>query len=125
MLKIYTARINYKGAKNELVLNTTVGSGHGIGKTFAPTWKMVRGSKSGAITWEDYTKQYIALMNQRFVEHESAFRQVCESGDVVLKCYCGNTSTTTQHCHRYLLTDILIERAAAFGIEAEYMGEVP
>ena len=123
-LRLWTARIWYKAKDGQLALNTTIGSGKGLGAIFAPTWEMVRGSKSGAITWEEYTRQYIALMDQRFAENESSFRKVCESGDVVLKCYCGNTSKTTQHCHRYLLTNILIERAAAFGIEADYMGEV-
>ena len=40
-----TARIDYRGSAGQLVLNTTVKSGTGLGAVFAPTWKLVMASK--------------------------------------------------------------------------------
>ena len=123
-LTIKTAHISYKGTDDEIVINTTVGSATGIGKAFAPTWDMVMGSKKGKISWEEYTAQYLKLMRQRFAEDSGAFGTAVLFEDIVLTCYCQDSSEGEQHCHRYLLVDLLTKVAASMEIEVEYGGEV-
>lgn len=57
--RVSTARIDYRGQDGQLVLNTTIKSGSGLGTVFAPTWKMVMQSKQGEISWDEYQEQYI------------------------------------------------------------------
>ena len=122
-LVIWTARVDYQQQKDELVLNTTIGSGTGVGKLFAPEWEMVQASKAGEITWEEYTAQYTELMRKRYRENRVAFRDVCRMGEIVLLCYCSRKKKGSK-CHRYLLADILAKVAKDIGIEADYRGEV-
>ena len=124
MLKIWTARIDYKtDDANELVLDTTAKSAKDLGKVFAPEWEMVMASKSGEITWQQYTELYLQLMRDRYRKNKARFAEVCQAGEIVLLCYCENTMMTTKHCHRYLLADVLLKVAKKLEIEAKYMGE--
>ena len=113
-LKIWTARVDYQAVGNQVVLNTTIGSGEGIGKLFAPTWSMVRASKFGHISWEQYTEKYLELMRQRYSADRKAFEAVCESGEVVLTCYCS-VEKKGRKCHRFLLADDLEEGGGQHG----------
>ena len=45
--RVGTARIDYRYQDGQLVLNTTIKSGSGIGAVFAPTWKMVHAIQAG------------------------------------------------------------------------------
>lgn len=105
--RVGTARIDYQGRVGQRVLNTTVKSGTGLGAVFAPTWKMVMQSKRDEITWDEYRRQYTALMWQRYADNQAAFLQVLSSNELVVCCYCKNTHATTKHCHRYILVEIL------------------
>ena len=118
-LVIKTAQLNYQQRGSEVVLNTTIGSGEGIGKVFAPTWEMVKGSKAGRISWEEYTRQYIELMRKRWLENREAFERAVLQKKLVLTCYCAHR----KNCHRHLLKDILIKVAASMGISATDGGE--
>jgi hypothetical protein len=122
--RVGTARIDYCGQDRQLVLNTTVKSGSGLGAVFAPTWKMVMQSKQGEISWDEYREQYTALMRQRYSASHEAFLEALNSGELILCCYCRDTHDTTRHCHRYLLVDILEKVAQHHGIGFEYIGEV-
>ena len=125
MVKVRTSRIDYKGKPNQLVLNTTIKSGDGVGKVFAPTWDMVMQSKRGEITWSEYTEQYLTLMRERYIDNKQAFIDVLNhSEELVLCCYCKNTHGTTEHCHRYILVSILEKVALRHNIDFEYVGEV-
>ena len=124
ILRLATARINYVGQEYQRVLNTTIKSGVGLGAIFAPTWNMVMSSKQGKITWDEYTTQYTALMRQRYCDNQPAFIEAILSEELVLCCYCKDTSQTTRHCHRYILADILAKVALHQGIEAIYIGEL-
>lgn len=123
-MRIATARINYLARSTQVVLNTTVKSGCERGKLFAPTWELVMNSKRGVISWEEYTQQYYALMRSRYAQNKAGFVNVLQHNKLVVTCYCADTSTTTQHCHRYLLVDILKKVGEAHGIAVEYVGEV-
>ena len=43
-------------------IDTTVKSGSGLWRSFAPTWSMVMGWKRGALTWEQYAAQYREIL---------------------------------------------------------------
>ena len=92
-------------------LDITVKSGD---KAFAPTWKMVMGSKQSKITDEEYTRQYIELMRQSYRANKQRWDEVLNLDEVILACYCKADT----FCHRYLLKDMLVKCGA------EYTGEI-
>lgn len=117
-MELYTARVNYPGWSNELVLDTTCKTGHGMGAIFAPSKKMVWDFKNKKISWEEYTDRYLRLMRERYRANAETFHAVLAHPKVVLKCYCA-----TQECHRYLLADLLLKVAHHINVSAEYLGE--
>ena len=122
-LTIWTARVDYKQKGKELVLNTTATRGKGLGKLFAPTWDLVDNYKKGLMTWEEYTRFYTEEMRFSYMQNQAGFEQVCEAGEVVLLCFCGNRSKNGRKCHRYLLADLLEKVAKRMGIEVKQGGE--
>ncbi len=122
--RVGTARIDYRGHVGQRVLNTTVKSGAGLGMVFAPTWQMVMQSKRNEITWDEYRQQYTALMRQRYQANTAAFLEALNSDELIVCCYCRDTHMTTQHCHRYILVEILEKVAQHHGIGFEQIGEV-
>lgn len=121
--QIGTSRINYRKKQNQQVLNITIGSGYGAGKLYAPTWEMVNASKEGSISWNEYKRQYVGLMKQRYFTNKRLFLSIFNSKEIILCCYCKDTHLTTRHCHRYILVDIFSMLARLKGIEFEYTGE--
>lgn len=122
--RVGTARIDYQGRAGQLVLNTTVKSGTGLGAVFAPTWKMVMQSKRNEIHWDEYRQQYTELMRQRYQANPAAFLEAVSSDELIVCCYCRDTHATTRHCHRYILVEILEKVAQHHGIGFESIGEV-
>lgn len=121
MLRVATSRINHIADSDDMVLNTTIGSGTGLGAVFAPTWDLVRPKKP--ITWEQYTEGYYRLLRNRYMDNQEAFNEVLSSDKtVVFCCYC-NDVYENHHCHRYLLVEIFRQLAESRGIEFEYVGE--
>jgi hypothetical protein len=92
-------------------LDITVKSGD---KAFAPTWKMVMGSKQDRITDEEYAHQYTDLMRQSYKSNSQCWNEVLNLDEVILACYCKADS----FCHRYLLKDMFVKCGA------EYIGEI-
>lgn len=125
LLRVATSRINHKGNEVELVLDCTAKSGKGIGKAFAPTWKLLMDSKEGRRTWEEYTDGFLKLMRQNYSSplHRKAFEEVLSSDKVVVFCCYCNDVYENHHCHRYLLVEIFRKLAESHGIEFEYVGE--
>jgi len=97
--------------KDSRYIDITVKSGD---KAFAPTWKMVMGSKQDRITDEEYTNQYTELMRQSYKVNRERWNEVLNLDEVILACYCKADS----FCHRYLLKDMLVK------CSAEYIGEI-
>ena len=122
--RVGTARIDYRGQDGQRVLDTTVKSGTGLGAVFAPTWDMVMQSKRNEIVWDEYRRQYTELMRSRYAANPSAFVEALHSDELIVCCYCRDTHTTTRHCHRYLLVEILEKVAVHHGIGFEVIGEV-
>ena len=81
-------------------------------------------SKQGKISWDEYREQYTALMRQRYSASPDNFLEALKSDELILCCYCTDTSDGTKHCHRYLLVDILEKVAKHHEIGFEYIGEV-
>ena len=124
-LVIRTARVDYSGIGEELVLDVTVKNAKGQDRVFAPTWDMVMASKKELITWEEYTEQYLSLMRERYLQNQKHFFEVCSAGEIVLLCFCRNSVMGEKHCHRYLLADVLVQVATKkLGIDAKYEGEI-
>ena len=122
-LTIWTARVDYQKRGNELVMNTTATKGKGLGKLFAPPWKLVETYKAGSIEWEEYERRYIDILRDRYLKNKPRFKEVCEAGEVVLLCFCPNRSMSGKKCHRYLLADVLEKAAKGFGIKVTQGGE--
>jgi uncharacterized protein YeaO (DUF488 family) len=122
--RVGSARIDYQGEKHQTILNTTVKSGSGLGKVFAPTWDMVMAFKRGDIDWQTYTMRYQALMRERYRQNPSAFLEALSCDELIVCCYCKDAHATTRHCHRYLLVDMLEKVAHHHGIRFERIGEV-
>ena len=69
---------------------------------YAPTKDILDGYKKKAISWDEYVKQYIPLMQrrnavQKFTEKFAKFKAVC------LLC----SEPTPEHCHRRLLSEMI------------------
>lgn len=122
--RVGTARIDYQGRAGQLVLNTTIKSGTGLGAVFAPTWNMVMQFKGREITWDEYCRRYTLLMRERYQTNTRAFLEALNSDELIVCCYCQDTHETIRQCHRYLLVDILEKVAAHHGIEFESEGEL-
>ena len=69
---------------------------------YAPTKDILDSYKKKAISWDEYVKQYIPLMQrrnavQKFTEKFAKFKAVC------LLC----SEPTPEHCHRRLLSEMI------------------
>lgn len=109
-MNLYTAQYKYSGDDR---LDITVKGKDPIGKIFAPTWKMVMGSKEGQISWGQYKDMYRQLMRESYRQHQDIWNEVLNRDEVTLVCFCGPGTD----CHRYLLAEYMVKLGVA------YMGE--
>ena len=87
-------------------VDVTVKSATGRATVFAPSWELVVRHKADAISDEEYTKQYLQILDKVLEGdwvwlHDQAVR-----GLVVILCYCKITNT---FCHTHLLIDYAIQ----------------
>lgn len=99
------------------VLDITVKSGL---QCFAPTWDMVRGIKSGELSEQEYTSQYVRLMETSQAHHPDQWRGLFLHDRLALACYCK----AEWFCHRHLLKSMIINYGHRLGEEVIDMGEV-
>jgi uncharacterized protein YeaO (DUF488 family) len=88
------------------IIDITIKSSQPPWNVFAPTWAMVNAYKSGELSKEDYTEQYIKLMRLRYKANKDTFHQLIQMAkheSVALACYCP----PGEFCHRHILKDIL------------------
>ena len=109
-MKIYTAQYKYAGDDR---LDITVKGKDPGGRCFAPTWKMVMGSKEGKISWDEYKQMYRELMQKSCRENLSVWNDILGRDEVTIVCFCASG----EDCHRYLLAGYLEK------LGSEYMGE--
>ena len=86
-------------------VDVTVKSATGRATVFAPSWELVVRHKADAISDEEYTKQYLQILDHVPEEdwvwlHDQAVR-----GLVVVLCYCPGRS----FCHTHLLIDYAVQ----------------
>ncbi|MCY4525059.1 MAG: hypothetical protein OXB89_00485 [Anaerolineaceae bacterium] len=126
VLRIATARINHKAASDERVLDITRKSAsEEVGRLMAPEWRMVLDLKEERIDWATYTGQYQDLLRKRYARYAQAFHDlirdvVAGRERLVLTCYC-NVGPDCNHCHRFLMADILekIARQEGYDVSRE------
>ena len=109
-MKLYTAQYHYSGNDR---LDITVKGQDPTGKIFAPTWKMVMGSKKGKISFDEYREMYRKRMRESYQQHKKIWQDILTRKEVTLVCFCKSGT----FCHRYLLAEYLSK------LGAEYMGE--
>lgn len=131
VLRIATARIDYRPEDNDHVLDITVKSAsEPVGKLMAPKWRMVLDYKEERISWETYREQYRKLLRKRYANARYAalfhdlIREIIDNNErLVLVCYC-NTGPDSQKCHRFLMADYLEKIARSEGYEVSNEGEL-
>ena len=117
-LELRSCRISlYKGSDK---LDITVKSGRGIGRELAPTWELVRGFKSGKLSWEEYERGYLEMLRKVWVSKRGVFRQLFRMGRVTLVCYCKSD----EQCHRRLLREVVVTIGKRYGLEVVDGGEL-
>ncbi|WP_427366441.1 DUF488 family protein [Candidatus Caldatribacterium saccharofermentans] len=68
---------------------------------FAPTGEMLRKYRTGQYSWEDYEKEFLALLRERAVEQK--FSPDLFALPTVLLC----SEASPTHCHRRLILEYL------------------
>lgn len=106
-LRVFTAQYGYNGEER---MDTTVKTG---ANWLAPTWDIVLGHKKGKITDEEYTKQYLRMLDHSLQTHPEQWISLLRRRKVVLVCFCGREC----FCHRHVLAMWLVK------LGARYMGE--
>ena len=106
-MKLYTAQYRYSGDDR---LDITVKGRDPVGRIFAPSWKLVMGSKEGKITWNEYQKMYRELMRNSYRQHRDTWDNILNRDEVTLVCFCKSDS----FCHRYLVADYLVKLGAGY-----------
>jgi uncharacterized protein YeaO (DUF488 family) len=116
MTKIYTISIpNARRLGIDKIpgyIDITIGTGD---RAFAPTWKMVKGIKSGTMSEDEYTDEYKSMMAQSILNYLYKWNDLIAHDIVYLACYCPPGA----FCHRYILSNILAESSE----DIEYIGE--
>lgn len=103
--------------ENLTLIDTTVKSGE---IKLAPTWDMVLGYKKGDIGEEDYTKQYLTLMEKSVKDNPEWWDEFLKREKVALICYCKADA----FCHRLLLADFIARLCEERDFPFEYKGEL-
>ena len=114
MVKIWTAQMYKVKGKNYPVLDITIKGKDPLGKYFAPTWNIVMDIKNGKINEEEYTNLYHQQMMNSHKNNTDKWEEVLNKDEIVLICFCKAYG----FCHRYLLTQYLVN------LGANYMGEL-
>lgn len=125
MIELYTIQISNIRAvefKDIEVIDTTVKSGHGM---LAPTWDMVWDSKSGELSWDEYTSRYLSMMRESLEANPQLWNRLFESRGmdpkrIALACYCK----PGRPCHRHLLKEFVMDWRSSLGDEVIDMGEI-
>lgn len=121
MLELHTTQIVKLGnidTSDKDVINVTVKSGI---VTFAPSWSMVIGYKSGEISKEEYTDKYITMMETSYAFERHAWDHYFpDEGKLILVCYCRSGD----FCHRHLLANFIQMKKLESGSECVIMGEL-
>ena len=73
-------------------------------KSAVPDWDLVKQYKNGEVTWEEYSRQYLLMLEENW--DKSIIDRLAEYNngrDCTLLCWCKDKS----RCHRSLLAEFL------------------
>jgi len=107
---VYTGQLNRRA--EGAGVDITVKSASGMARLVAPTWPMVMGYKRNTLTAEEYTAQYLDILESRRAEILEWVSGL--PGVITLRCYCRPKA----FCHRVILAQWLVLNAGV-----EYRGE--
>lgn len=104
---VYTARVTYRGPDG---LNITAKAQDPIGRTFAPSWGILRpmlaarkrNGEHTAEEWAAYETAYTGEMRRSYASHPAVWRSVLSRESVTLLCFC----THATQCHRFVCARI-------------------
>ena len=122
-MPIYTAQMRVGLPTDYIRADITVKSATEF-RMFAPTWDMVNGYKSGALSQERYTELYHDIIKDVWDNNFAAWKvllEYAELSNVVLVCFCPAGA----FCHRVLLAQWAEIAGGALGYtNTEYKGEL-
>lgn len=112
-MKVSLTRGQIKSGRSSGVDVTVRSASLDWAQSFAPTWTMVGGHKSGDISDAKYTELYRRILAK--AEAKGSFAAMYEhgrknGGKLTLLCYCAGG----KFCHTHLLIDYAIEKCGAF-----------
>lgn len=95
-----------KGQDLKYFLNKLCGIKYYYEETFAPTEELLKKWKNGAITWQEYEKEYESILDKRNAEELFDKKYIGEEKQNI--CFLCSESTP-EHCHRRLLAEYLVK----------------
>ena len=98
--RLYTSTYRYPMTEDRT--DITVKGQHEDGKAFAPRWDMVMGHKKGTVSDEEYTKEYLKILNK--VPPKSWY-WLLSAQERTLVCFCNKGN----FCHRELLAGYITQ----------------
>lgn len=125
-MEIYTMQLSkWRLAKKQdiQIIDCTLKSGvHHCGERWlAPTKNLLWAYKEGTIGKEQYEKEYLSIMRERYIRDKQWFIDFCNTKDpLAIACYCKGGG----FCHRYLLIKILDQICSHYNIPYTYKGEL-
>jgi len=94
----------FRGNKYSIARNQPKGCRFITLKDLQPTQKMMSEYKSGRISWDQYTEQYIRILDgSKWLLTKIA--EMAKEDDVILICY----EKVLDNCHRTLIAEYLIQ----------------
>ena len=120
MLQLFTYKIGtarHLMGDGVTIIDCTVATGE---QHLAPDWDMVRGIHQKTLSEEVYTREYLALLNFRYMTTPELFDHYFTIPKIAFGCYCQ----AGQFCHRHLLVNWLKDQAEENGCEVRIEGEV-
>lgn len=96
---IYTSQYRYDGPNR---IDVTVKSAPQEWKPFAPTWDMVKGTKNGTLSEEEYVRLYLNILDK---VPAVTWDAILKYDYVVFICFCSKDA----FCHRNILTRYIIK----------------
>lgn len=125
-MEIYTMQLSkWRLAKKQdiQIIDCTLKSGvYYCGERWlAPTKNLLWAYKEGAITEEQYEKEYLSIMRERYTRDRQWFVDFCNTkNSLAIACYCKGGG----FCHRYLLIKIFDQICGHYNIPYTYKGEL-
>jgi hypothetical protein len=84
---------------------------YGGDPVFTPPKQQLLDYKLGKLSREKLRQQYVAFLENSFIQYQYTWDKILDSGKVALVCSCNAAG---KKCHRYILLDFLKKFGAVF-----------